>query len=158
MVCVNRETNIRSLQNSCNFDIALRILKQKVLKVPLLKRTLISSLSFNMLRLGCKPFIQLWIIIRAPNEKTNKKIYPPSHDSGQPGHAPSLIRVFAISMKKHWVLSYPLSTLRRLWSDWANAQADPSLPWVHMQFCWFSCAVAHITRDWHEWAWAQQNK
>ena len=50
----------------------------------------------------------------------------PSEDSGQPGHQPSLIRVFAVSMKKSWVLSYPLSAQRRLWSDWAGAQ----LIWV----------------------------
>ena len=45
----------------------------------------------------------------------------PSEDSDQPGHAPSLIRVFAVRMKKAWVLSYPLSAQRRLWSDWADA-------------------------------------
>ena len=33
--------------------------------------------------------------------------------------------------KKAWVLSYPLSAEQRLWSDWADAQADPSLCWVH---------------------------
>ena len=33
----------------------------------------------------------------------------PSEDSDQPGHPPSLIRVFAVRMKKVWVLSYPLS-------------------------------------------------
>ena len=32
-----------------------------------------------------------------------------SEDSDQPGHPPSLIRVFAVRMKKAWVLSYPLS-------------------------------------------------
>ena len=26
---------------------------------------------------------------------------------------------------------------RRLWSDWAEAQADLSLRWAHMPFCWF---------------------
>ena len=49
----------------------------------------------------------------------------PSEDSDQPGHPPSLIRVFAVRMKKAWVLSYPLSAQRRLWSDW-----EPSLIWV----------------------------
>ena len=39
-----------------------------------------------------------------------------SKDSDQPGHPPSLIRVFAVRMKKHWVLSYPLSALWSLWS------------------------------------------
>ena len=42
---------------------------------------------------------------------------------------PSLIRVFAVRMKKVWVLSYPLSAQLRLWSDWADAQADLSLRW-----------------------------
>ena len=50
-----------------------------------------------------------------------------SEDSDQPGHPPSLTRVFVVRMKKPWVLSYSLSTLRRLWSDWADAQAGLSL-------------------------------
>ena len=50
----------------------------------------------------------------------------PSEDSDQPGHPPSLIRVFAVRMKKHCVLSYPSSTQRRLWSDWWM----PRLIWV----------------------------
>ena len=44
----------------------------------------------------------------------------PSEDSDQPGHPSSLIRDFAVRMKKVWVLSYPLSAQRRLWSDWAH--------------------------------------
>ena len=47
-------------------------------------------------------------------------------------------------MKKHWVLSYPLSAQRRLWSDWADAQADLSLCWMHRSFCWFCHEVAHL--------------
>ena len=31
----------------------------------------------------------------------------------------------------------------RLWSDWANAQADLNLCWSHSPFCWFCHAVAH---------------
>ena len=58
--------------------------------------------------------------------KPNKMACAPSEDSDQPGHPPSLIRVFAVRMKKAWVLSYPLSAHRRLWSDWADAQADLS--------------------------------
>ena len=68
----------------------------------------------------------------------------PGEDPDQPGHLPSLIRVFAVRMKKAWVLSYPLSTQRRLWSDWANAQADLSLCRVHMPFCWFCYEAAQI--------------
>ena len=61
----------------------------------------------------------------------------PSEDSDQPGHPPSLIRVFAVCMKKHWVLSYPLSAQRMLWSDWADAQADLSIRWAHTHFVSF---------------------
>ena len=50
----------------------------------------------------------------------------PSEDSDQPGHPPNLIRVFAVHMKKAWILSYPVRAQRRLLSDWAYAQADLS--------------------------------
>ena len=65
-------------------------------------------------------------------------------DSDQLGHPPSLIRVFAVHLKKAWVLSYPLSTLRRLWSDWADAQANLRPHWAHMPFRWFCHDAAHI--------------
>ena len=69
-----------------------------------------------------------------PDDKINKMACAPSEDSDQPGHPPSLIRVFAVLMKKAWVLSYPLSTQRRPWSDWANVQADLSLRLAHSYF------------------------
>ena len=56
--------------------------------------------------------------------------------------APSLIRVFAVRMKKPWVLNYPLSAQWRLWSDWADAQADLSLLGAQ-SFCWFCHEAAH---------------
>ena len=51
--------------------------------------------------------------------------------------------VFAVRMKEAWVLSYPLSAQRRLWSDWVDAQADLSLHWAQ-SFCWFCHKVAHM--------------
>ena len=54
-----------------------------------------------------------------------------SEDSDQTGRMPRLIWVFTGRMKKAWVLSYPLSAQWRLWSDWADAQADLSLHWAH---------------------------
>ena len=54
-----------------------------------------------------------------PPRSSQQSEYAPSEDSDQPGHPPSLIRVFAVRMMKPWVLSYPLSAQRRLWSDWA---------------------------------------
>ena len=59
-------------------------------------------------------------------------------------HSPSLIRVFSVLIKKAWVLSYQLSAQQRRWSDWADAQADLSLRWAHMLFCWFCHALSHI--------------
>ena len=48
-------------------------------------------------------------IIEPPHDKTNEVACAPSEDSDQPGHPLSLSRVFAVRMKKPWVLSYPLS-------------------------------------------------
>ena len=90
-----------------------------------------------------------------PHDKTNKMVCAPSEDSDQPGHPPSLIRVFAVRMKKAWVLSYPLSAQRRLWSDWADVQADLNLRWAHTHFVGFvtkrlkyvlthSCLASHF--------------
>ena len=46
-----------------------------------------------------------------------------------------------------WVISYPLSAQRRLWSDWAEALADLSLRWAHMSICWFCRAAALIVSE-----------
>ena len=68
----------------------------------------------------------------------------PSEDSDQPGHPPSLIRVFAVRMKKHWVLSYILSAQRRLWSDWAECPGGSETSLGEHSFCWFCPFVAQI--------------
>ena len=47
-------------------------------------------------------------------KQTNKMACAPSEDSDQPGQPASLIKVFAVHMKKAWVLTYPLSAHRRL--------------------------------------------
>ena len=90
----------------------------------------------NMMQILCfTPLIDCnWKVssyIWAASWQTQKSDCAPSKDSDQPGHPPSLIRVFAVRMKKHWTLSYPLSAQRRLWSDSADAQADLSLRWAH---------------------------
>ena len=48
------------------------------------------------------------------HDKTNKMACAPSEDSDQVGHPPSLIRVFAVHMKKTWALSYPLCAQRKI--------------------------------------------
>ena len=73
-------------------------------------------------------------IIDPAHDKTNKMAYAPSKDSDQPGHPPSLI---GVCVKQAWVLRYFLSTQQRLWSDWADAQADLSLRWAHIHFIGF---------------------
>ena len=75
--------------------------------------------------------VQLWhflaMYIWAATWQNQQNECAPSEDSDQPGHLPSLIRVFAVRMKKAWVLSNPLSAERRLRSDWPDAQAELSL-------------------------------
>ena len=58
-------------------------------------------------------FTECWLIW-ATTWQNQQYECAPSKDSDQPGHPPSLIRVFAVRMKKAWVLSYPLSAQRRL--------------------------------------------
>ena len=48
-----------------------------------------------------------------PHDKTKKVACAPSEDLDQPEHLPSLISVFAVCMKKAWVLSYPLFAQRK---------------------------------------------
>ena len=57
------------------------------------------------------------------HDKTNKMTCAPSEDSDQPGHLPSVIRVFAVHLEKHSVLP--------------NAQSDLSLRWAESHFVGF---------------------
>ena len=79
------------------------------------------------------PDLTIWAVIW----QNQQNECAPREDSDQHGHPPSLIRVFAVHMKKPWVLSYPLRAQRRLRSDWADAQADLSLRLAHSHFVGF---------------------
>ena len=70
----------------------------------------------------------------------------PSEDWDQPRHPPSLIRVFAVRMKKSWVLSYPLSAQRRLIRLGGCPGWSESSLGAH-SFCWFCHVVAHISKQ-----------
>ena len=61
--------------------------------------------------------------------------YVPSEDSDEPGHPPSLIRVFAVHSM---VAKGPVL----LHAD--SEDSDLSLRWAHMPFCWFCHELAHI--------------
>ena len=67
----------------------------------------------------------------------------PSEDLDQSGQLPSLI-VLAVRSMGSWGPKVSSCLQWRLWSDWADAQADQSLRWVHRSFCWFSHDVASI--------------
>ena len=51
----------------------------------------------------------------------------------------------AVRTKKASFLIYPLSAQRRLLSDWADTQADPSLRWAHNQF--FGFVIRRLKRE-----------
>ena len=93
--------------------------------------------------LGIKGLMPFFFIFEPPHDKTNKMACAPSKDSDQPGHPPSLIRVFAVCMKKAWVLSYTLSAQRRLirlgeCPGWSESSLG-----AH-SFCWFCHEAAHL--------------
>ena len=77
---------------------------------------------------SCVLFSVLFIIVHVLY-----MLYEPRHDkTNKVSKRPAKTQ---ISMKKPWVLSYPL-----IWSDWADAHADLSLRWAHTHFvgfCWF---------------------
>ena len=52
-------------------------------------------------------FAAMVIIYEPPRDKTNKMACAPSEDSDQPGHPPSLIRVFAVDAQADLSLRCP---------------------------------------------------
>ena len=71
--------------------------------------------------------------------------HAPSEDLDQPGHRP-VWSVFAVRMKKPWVLSYPLSAQRRLIRVGGCPGWSESSLGAH-SFCWFCHVAAHIMFD-----------
>ena len=84
------------------------------------------------------------ILIWAASWDSQQNDSAPSEDSDQPGHPPSLTRVFAVRSMGSYGHKLSSCGQRKLWSDWADAQADLSLRWAHMPFCWFCHEAAHI--------------
>ena len=84
-------------------------------------------------------------ITEPQHDKTKNMACAPSEESDQLGHLPSLIRVFAVRSMGSWpsVSSYGQ---QRLWSDWVDAQADPSFCWAQRSFCWFCHEAAQLSR------------
>ena len=84
----------------------------------------------------CYARSQFLISSEAPRDKTNKMACAPREDSAQTRHPPSLIRVFAVRMKKVWVLSYPLSSQRRL-VRLDGCPVGSESRWAHSHFVGF---------------------
>ena len=85
----------------------------------------------------CTQFIFIFIFQKSPrpnleHDKTNKMTCTPSEDSDQPGHPPCLTRVFTVRLKDSQGPNAFSGGQRRLWSDWADAQADLNLRWAHV--------------------------
>ena len=68
--------------------------------------------------------------------------------STQSGHPPSLIRVFAVRMTKDWVLSYPLSAQRRLWSDCTATNFDQTWQMPRLIWVFAGCTVILLVLSW----------
>ena len=77
------------------------------------------------------------LIIWAATWQNQQSECAPSKDLDQPGHPSSLSAWRKLgSLATHWAHS-ALSAQQRLWSDWADAQADLSLHWAHTHFVGF---------------------
>ena len=77
-------------------------------------------------------------------DKTYNTTCATSEDSDQPGHPPSLIGVVAVREMDSYGPKLSSRGPRKLWSDWADTQADLSLLWAHMPFCWLCRALAQM--------------
>ena len=87
------------------------------------------------------PFDGRFTPIKHPNEprhdKTNKMSVRPAKTQINLDIRPVWSESSLSAWRKAWVLSYALSAKRRLWSGWADAQADLSLHWAHSHFVGF---------------------
>ena len=90
---------------------------------------------------------RIWFITNEPQHgKTNKVTVCPAKTQISLCICP----VWSESSLSAWrkLGSYPLSAQWRLWSDWADAQADLSLHWAHSHFVgfvmsWLKCSMSH---------------
>ena len=64
----------------------------------------------------------------------------------RPGKTQISLGIWRSSLCTRWVVKDPrfLHAASEDWSDWADAQADLSLRWAHMSFCWFCHEAAQL--------------
>ena len=94
----------------------------------------------------CIKSINMILRLFEPHDKTNKMSVHPAKTQVSLGISPvwSESLLSTVRMKKPCILSYPLSTQRRLWSDWVGAQADLSLCWAQSFLLVLSCGRSFI--------------
>ena len=135
--CLHMEGTSKCLKMSSLYRAALTFHLSLYYTVPCMFTTASRTVSFHntVVLLYWNLSLDNW----AATWQNQQSDYVPREDSDQPGHPPSLIRVFAVRTKKARTFSYPLSAQRRLWSDWADAhaQSDQSLRWAHSHFVGF---------------------
>ena len=98
------------------------------------------------------------------HDKTNKMTCSPSKDLDQPEYPPSLIRVFAVHMKKS-VLSLLMSAQRRLWSEWTDTVKTDQTGWMPRLIWVFAGRTSQsvgfgnstVNSRWYTWATTRQN-
>ena len=103
-------------------------------KLPLLK--------FRCRYIENKQNLDSYLSFKPPHDKTNKVACAPSEDSDQPGHPPSLIRVFAVRMKKAWVLPIECTATTVIRVGGCQGWSESSLG--AQSFCWFCHEVAQV--------------
>ena len=97
------------------------------------------------------------ILPKAPNRKETKHKGPhePQHDKTnkmtlRPAKTQISLGIRPVwsesSLCAQWVAKDPsfLHADSEVWSEWVDAQADRSLRWAHMPYCWFCREAAHI--------------
>ena len=85
------------------------------------------------------------LLFQPPHDKTNKMTMHTTKTQISLGIRPVWSES---SLCTQWIAKGPSVSpcgQRRLWSDWSDAQADLSLHWAHMAYCWFCHEVAHCT-------------
>ena len=76
------------------------------------------------------------------HDKTNKSVRPAKTQISL-GIRP-VRSVFAVRLMGSWGPTVSSCGQRRLWSDWADAQADLSVRCSHLPLCWFCHVAAQI--------------
>ena len=98
-----------------------------------------AGLSLNWSQTLKAGFVVMWLIYELPHDKNKRMTCASSEDSDQPGHQPSLIRVFAVLSKGSQGPKLSSRGQRKLWSDWADAQVDLSIRLAYVILLVLSC-------------------